>query len=391
MGVRRTVGLVTAGASALLVLALVLPASDRPTVTTAAAATTPAGCGTDTTPPTTTDTTPPTTEVMTSPPTTTEVTTTAVTTTPTTTTEPPTTTAPPTTTPAPTTTPPPPPPNRLPLLGASTADQTVWTSFTNQVGAMPVRRTFEGANQGGNDASSIPATFAGSRAGSDVAAHRLSMVSFKTPLAAFAAGSYDAKFTAYLNSIPAGHRVIVTFWHEPEDEIKAGQFTVATWQAANVHAGQMIDATGRPELANQIILRGPYTISSYGGLDMYWAAGYTSALDYIGFDPYRVDGRTMAAYLGPSVAWARSHAKPVTVPEYGAVAFSAPGTPIPNRVAWLKDAWSYFKGLQAASGDFLAAAYFQNSGGAGDSRLSTSDGTIAEFKAEVAESNAGQG
>jgi len=77
----------------------------------------------------------------------------------------------------------------------------------------------------------LPATFDVTQGNALAPEHRLKM-SFKRLPAQILDGSYDAKIKGYLDSVPAGWTVGVTYWHEPNCEIAHGPPCTATWFSA---------------------------------------------------------------------------------------------------------------------------------------------------------------
>ncbi len=71
---------------------------------------------------------------------------------------------------------------------------------------------------------------------------KATQVSFKAPPAEVAAGVHDERLESWLASIPPGWRVYLTYWHEPNDELRNGAMSAADYRAAwsrlSVLAGQ---------------------------------------------------------------------------------------------------------------------------------------------------------
>lgn len=214
---------------------------------------------------------------------------------------------------------PPAPTSEKPIIGAATQSDTQ-LSFSNlesQVGSLLMRRSYTGPDI-------FPATYAASTAGID-AGVRESMWSFKPVPSEFAAGDHDAWFDSFLDSVPNGQKVIFMMWHEPEDQIRDGDFSLADWKAANNRMGQLVHAKGRPELRTAICLLGAWTFdptSPYHTTE-YWDTGFNMNIDYVGFDPYVSNGNFTLLENDPNfmtaMAWANvTHGKQVILPEFGA-------------------------------------------------------------------------
>ena len=120
------------------------------------------------------------------------------------------------------------------------------TSFTNGVresAADQVNRVV--STYGGLGAAKIfysgnlPTTF--NQAYEGLVPGKTVAVCFKPNQAALASGQLDAGITSYLNSIPAGWKVMLVNWQEPDDEMwKDNVFTSAQHRAATEH---LIDVT----------------------------------------------------------------------------------------------------------------------------------------------------
>jgi hypothetical protein len=244
------------------------------------------------------------------------------------------------------------PPGPKPVMGAATQSDSSssFSSLESQVGALRIRRSYSGAG-------AFPATYAASNAGLD-AGVRESMWSFKPTPSAFAAGDNDSWFNGFLNSIPSGQKVIFILWHEPEDNIKNGEFTLAEWKAANNHLGQLVHAAGRPELRTAICLLGAWTFnpSSPYYTTNYWDSGFDTAIDYVGFDPYNQS--TAFTRLDADVnfmramTWATTtHSKAVILPEFGC--YDDPGGDATKKANWITDTYEL-----ALSSNMYAICYF---------------------------------
>lgn len=266
-------------------------------------------------------------------------------------------------------------PTGKPLIGAATHSDTQasWDSMVSQVGTMLIRRSYAGSG-------SFPATFADSNAGID-AGVRESMWSFKPTPATFAAGGNDTWFNGFLNSIPNGQKVIFIMWHEPEDNIKNGDFTLADWKAANNRMGQLVHATGRPDLRTAICMLGAWTFdpsSPYHSIE-YWDVGFDTNIDYVGFDPYTTDGHFTR--LGADVnfqkamTWATTtHGKRVILPEFGAI----DSTPATTKASWITDTYNY-----AVSANMYAISYFNDTGTIPTVPLTTTEAITAYSNANA--------
>jgi hypothetical protein len=269
-----------------------------------------------------------------------------------------------------------------PIIGGAIASnlETDWETFEGQVGTLNIRRSYAGVS-GGNPV--LPATFAASNAGIDVG-KRQSMWSFKATPSVFAAGTNDAWFSSFLDSIPAGHQTIIILWHEPEGELNKGDFTLADWKAANNRMGAMVHAKGRSELRSAICVIGAwnFTPSNPGYNTEFWDSGFTANIDYIGFDPYDQGGDftplASQPYFMKAYNWAVSHGKPIMFPEFGVS--DDPGGDATKKANWIANTYQF--GISAS---MYAMLYFNASGTIAGVPLTTSQ-SIAAYAAINADS-----
>jgi hypothetical protein len=266
-----------------------------------------------------------------------------------------------------------------PIIGGATLGDTEssFTSFESQVGTLLMRRSYTGTGI-------FPATYAASTAGID-AGIRESMWSFKPTPSTFAAGGNDTWFNSFLSSIPNGQKVIFIMWHEPEDNIRDGEFTLADWKAANNRMGQLVHATGRPELRTAICLLGPWTFdpsSPYHTID-YWDTGFDDNIDYIGYDPYnQTSAFTPLANdtnFITAMNWATvTHQKPVILPEFGCI--DDPGGDATKKATWITEAYEYCLDV-----GMYSICYFNIDGSIANVKLITPE-AIAAYNAVNADS-----
>jgi len=273
-----------------------------------------------------------------------------------------------------------------PIIGAAIASnlEVDWETFETQVsGTVNIRRSYAGLTANDPNQPVLPATFAASTAGIDDG-HRESAWSFKAIPSVFAAGTNDAWFSSFLDSIPANHKTIIMLWHEPEGQINSGQFTLTDWKAANNHMGAMVHAKGRSELRSAICLIGDwnYKPSNPGHNTEFWDSGFTANIDYIGFDPY-VSGGVFTplnnqTYFMQAYDWAVSHSKPIFFPEWGCA--DDPGGDATKKANYITNAYQFGK-----SANLYAMLYFNENGSTGNTLLSTPE-SIAAYSSINADS-----
>lgn len=105
-------------------------------------------------------------------------------------------------------------PRTLPamLLGAAhyPATEAAFGDLEDDVGRMGIRRTYD-------TGSGIPGNFMSTAAATDIG-KRASWQSVRSPWAETAAGTHDTAIRNYVNTIPVGHRTLLTWQHEPEND-----------------------------------------------------------------------------------------------------------------------------------------------------------------------------
>jgi hypothetical protein len=174
-------------------------------------------------------------------------------------------------------------------------------------GPWTIRRSY------GGQADGIPRSFADSVAGIDVG-KRASVLSLKPDLTAMADGSLDAAVTAFVRSIPAGHRTFLTIWHEADGKIRNGKFTLEAWMAAFKRFCDLVHRTGGPTVYTALILEAwsgqhPEPGSTYEEL---WPGLDATGCPYA--DVFSVDGSSDSGSEESLWGPAREFAKHVGVP-----------------------------------------------------------------------------
>jgi chitodextrinase len=232
-----------------------------------------------------------------------------------------------------------------PLVGVTGADQTTFNQINTLVGPVAIRRTYNTA---------LPASWSASSAGSDFAAGRSSVwgwhpdpLTFPTDTAA------QNAFSAFLDTIPAAHKVWLTAKHEPENDIAPASgtpaYTLAQWGATITKAAQIVRGKNRPNLKFGPTFQGTWTFdtrSPYDTID--WRSVLDMTLiDYIGLDPYRTS-------TGSATTWEQM----MTVGNSGSSA-AVQGT-MQTMVAWgkpvLLSEWGVFNKPDPATGGIQGTA-----------------------------------
>jgi hypothetical protein len=262
-----------------------------------------------------------------------------------------------------------------PLMGASTIDNASFETFNAQAGPLRARRTYNTA---------LPASFSKSGMKTDPAHGRVSYWSFRPNPKTFATDkAAQAKFSTFLNTIPAGHKTVVFALHEPEDEIRAKKFTLAQWGATNNRVAELVRSKRRPELRFGISLMGPWTFDSRSPYYKYnWKSVINfKLLDVVGIDPYKFRATdppleqmlTKSNYgigkagVQSTMQVLSSWGKPIVLTEFGVNSvdrYTRKSISDSSRAAWIKAACSWMVSWNSKNRVKIEAAmYFQHSGG----------------------------
>jgi len=254
-----------------------------------------------------------------------------------------------------------------PVMGAGGGPEPQqFTPLNSVVGPMLMRRSYDGA---------LPSSFAASAAASDVAAGRHSHWSWKPSATGFVGStSQQAAFTAFLNTIPAGHKVTIYCHHEPENNMSDFAGGIVGYGALQNKVADLVRAVGNPNLRFGPCFMGPWTFDTrsayYAWIDQWATVMDWSKFDVIGIDPYSTiypDGMSLEQILtvrnsgsgsgGSSVksmlGFLSQFDIPIAIAEWGYYRKQPSGhtnsqppvDPIPAAAvaAWITEAYAWFK------------------------------------------------
>lgn len=139
-------------------------------------------------------------------------------------------------------------------------------------------------------------------------------------------GAIDAQFRQFLTDAKAyvgdpanpTAKVIWSYYHEPEDNIAAGNFTAADYRAA---WGRLINISNEPAFVNEPDIKSSLILMKYSlqtGSGRVFEDYYNPGVDILGFDTYKWDTATsVASMIDPIVSLAAAKGKPWAIAETG--------------------------------------------------------------------------
>jgi hypothetical protein len=232
------------------------------------------------------------------------------------------------------------------LYGASVNQETL-SEESSQFGHLPIVRVYFQTTPPADAWTTGPVGLAQSAV----------VVSWKALPSAILSGADDASLRSFFDSAPAGHPIYYSYYHEPEDNIAEGQFTLAAYKAAWKHVVAIADAAHNPELHSTLILMS-YDLNPESHRDFrdYIPSGHV--ISTLGWDAYpagTVQDRdpqltSPGDFMGPEIAASKSVGLPYGFSEF------ALGT-ADGRPGWLDEVARYLNSSNA-----LFAIYFDSRG-----------------------------
>jgi hypothetical protein len=230
----------------------------------------------------------------------------------------------------------------IPLLGSSVGYVSL-AQTTAQFGQMPIVRVYY---------PGLPAANAwdGGVAGAN---HSAVIVSFKALPKDILSGADDATLSHFFDTAPTGHPIYYSYYHEPEDNIADGQFTLADYKAAWARVVALADAARNPDLHSTLILMS-WDLVKASGRDWKSYLPGGGIISTLGWDAYPVGSATNvnpqptppANFLGPCIAASESVGLPYGFAEFGLS--TAAGRP-----AWMTEVGNYLM----SSGALFASVF----------------------------------
>jgi hypothetical protein len=230
----------------------------------------------------------------------------------------------------------------IPLLGSSVGYVSL-AQTTAEFGQMPIVRVYY---------PGLPAANAwdGGVAGAN---HSAVIVSFKALPTDILSGADDATLAHFFDTAPTGHPIYYSYYHEPEDNIADGQFTLADYKAAWARVVALADAARNPDLHSTLILMS-WDLVKASGRDWKSYLPGGGIISTLGWDAYPVGSATNvnpqptppADFLGPCIAASESVGLPYGFAEFGLSTAT-------GRAAWMTEVGNYLM----SSGALFASVF----------------------------------
>lgn len=191
------------------------------------------------------------------------------------------------------------------------------------------------------------------------------VVSFKADPTAITSGRHDRFFTRWFRHAPTNRRTFWTYYHEPEDNIEAGQFTAREYRAAWRHLSDLAARAHNRKLKATMILMG-WTLDPMSG--RHWKRYYVPrAMEILGWDVYNRkndEGWYLSArkLFKRIVRIDRRNKRPFAIAEFGSAL--AKGDSGKRRARWLRRSGRFLEKHNA-----VFVSYFDATVDGGDYRL----------------------
>lgn len=193
------------------------------------------------------------------------------------------------------------------------------------------------------------------------------VISFKAKPGEILAGVHDALLENWFDTAPRDQDIYWTYYHEPEDEIEAGNFTAQDYRDAWAHLRALADIADNPRLRATLVLMS-WSLEPTSGRN--WRNYYPGkeVIQVLGWDTYNLS-HDKGHYEDPGQMYARTIAVsdaeglPFGIAETGS--HLIPGDNGQGRAAWLRTMTQHLTDAGA-----LWVAYFDLDWETGDYRLS---------------------
>jgi chitodextrinase len=236
------------------------------------------------------------------------------------------------------------------LLGASVSSQANLMAKTAQFGPLPIVRVYF---------PGLPPTNAWSSglAGANASAV---VVSFKALPTNIISGKDNGALGNFFDTAPTGHPIYYVYFHEPEDNIAHGQFTLADYLKAWTDVVRLADAAHNSDLHSTLVLMG-FDVLPHSGRNWrsYFPPGnIISTISWDAYPPNGVGTPPPATFMGADVTAAKEAGLPFGFSEFATTAVS-------GRPAWLTAVGAYISDSGAIYGTLYDAGENGGLGGKG--------------------------
>lgn len=233
------------------------------------------------------------------------------------------------------------------LFGASASDPALLAKATSEFGHMPVIRVYYPGLPNANAWTT----------GSPGLNRSAVIVSFNAPPRAVLAGSDNSLLSHFFNSAPTGHPIYYSYLPEPENDIAAGHYTLASFKSAWAHVVSLAKAAHNPNLHSTLVLTN-WDLARQSGRNWKSYLPAKGIISTLGWDAYPAgtvhnDNPQLtppSVFMGPEVAASKSVDLPFGFAEFGLGRAS-------GRPAWLKEVANYLSESGA-----LFGSYFESTG-----------------------------
>lgn len=167
------------------------------------------------------------------------------------------------------------------LVGAATqnAGGSDYAPLDTTAGPFTCRRSYNGTADF-SSTHGVPTSFSASNAHIDYdtvadMTRYVSVYSFKPDVTMLGNGDLDDEVNTFLGTVPDGHPMLLTVWHEADGKVRGGTFTVAAWKKAFQRFADLVHGFGNAHLYVALVLEA-YQPTTPGTLytDMWPGDGY---------------------------------------------------------------------------------------------------------------------
>jgi hypothetical protein len=237
------------------------------------------------------------------------------------------------------------------LFGATISSTADLTTKTAQFTHLPIVRVYY---------PGLPTSNAWTTSGMAGANDSAIIVSFKALPTDILSGADDAALSQFFDDAPSGHAIYYSYYHEPEDNIAAGQFTLPDYLSAWAHVVTLANAAKNPELHSTLILMAWDLVPASGrNWKSYLPSG--GIISTLGWDAYPPNGTgtpTPASFMGAAVTASKGAGLPFGFAEFGT-------TTVTGRASWLTSVGTYLRTTGALFGSLYDDSYAGGLGGGG--------------------------